>query len=65
MAISVGIMTPLILLGKHFGWSNAAFWWPFVVVLAVTTVMHLLMGDKEEQRRKVRGESERRHDAAK
>jgi hypothetical protein len=48
MGIALGIMAPLMLIGEAHEWSRAALWWPFVAVLILATVLHLLMWDKEE-----------------
>jgi len=63
MGIAYGIMFPLILLGEAHDWSRAAVWWPCVVVLGVTTILHVLMGEKEREKRQARIESERRRSA--
>jgi cyanate permease len=64
MGIALGILAPLILIGEAHDWSRAALWWPFVAVLAVATVLHLLMWDKEETQR-ASSESKQRRAATK
>jgi hypothetical protein len=64
MGSALGIMIPLILVGEAHAWSRAAIWLPFLVVFGVTTVLHLLMGEKEREMREARVVAERRRHGA-